>query len=133
MDLEQIIAPLEVKVTNPEDMKSAPAARIRYRTTFRTVVMSASNNPVNIVDGPDPKLCYVLLEIKDATTILCESYAQANDAANFTAAQPNPVGMIIYAGQIVSRRIDTCGPIWAVTLAASLPNRIGICLVHETS
>lgn len=101
------------------------------RTTFRTIVLSASRQFDALLDGPDPTRVQYWVKGQDSNYVLSGSQSDAQDPANTTSGLPNPVGAFMDSGR-------TYGPftgqteVWVSTpLLAAAVNRITVISVHE--
>jgi hypothetical protein len=103
-----------------------------YRSTFRTVVLTAAQNWAELIGGPDPTRCETIVTAVDGAIVLCSSSAEAAQLDNNTTGLPSPRGAII--PQNVPVRIpDAMSDMWvAAPLTGINTSRVSVIIVRRT-
>jgi hypothetical protein len=103
--------------------------RCLYRTTFKTIQLNANLQFSELLSGPDPQRCSVVIVAIDAPVVLCDK-SQANTAPNLATGLTNPSGSIIPVN--VAIPIPTQTEIWiACPLTGLNINRVSVITTHK--
>lgn len=120
---------MHVVVDEMPDAKRPPVDV--YRSTFRTIQLTATKQVASLIDGPDPTRVSVVIIAIDAPVILGDK-SQISDTGNVTTGTPNPVGAMIpinVAVQVPTQtEISVATPLTGVNV-----NRISVITTHKVS
>jgi hypothetical protein len=101
---------------------NAPHRRERLAIATRTVVLTSAS-PVQSLVNHEPNRCELHLVVTDNPVVVCDSYGQANDAANQAANLPNPNGAYLPVAT-VPYVLKTTDPLWIT--GAVYPTRVTV-------
>jgi hypothetical protein len=131
------IEPLKVHIASTDVHPTpTPVKRCRYATECRTVVLTADNNPVRLLEQDINRVEFWLQPL-DFDVVLCHSKAQVQGTGNTpSATQATPDG-----AYIPKTNLQAAGPfqgtdeMWVVSAgnANPLPNRVALIITREAS
>lgn len=126
MSTETDIPPLDVRIVAGTENLTKEKRPKEYRTSHRTIVLTAANPAQNIV-GYDPGRKEMYINSLDNPIVLSGDTSQANDANNISGTLATPNGRLLATG------IDFCipGPNETWISAAVFPSRVGVTIIRE--
>ena len=126
---EDIDMILGVRVTYPQEFPRQ--AQYEYKATFRTVVLTAANQYLELLSGPDPTRCHAIVTAVDGVVVLTDSQSRAQDNANSTTALPNPQGALIAQNQPTPIP-EACNEIYvSAPLTGNNISRVSVISIHK--
>lgn len=130
MSIETAIEAIKVHVESaaPGVLAPAPAAPPRLGCRPYTVVLTA-DNPVQTILDLDDKRVYALIQAGGYDCVINNSNGEASNSANQVPGLPNPVGMVLTAGNTAPTKIPGGQRWWAA--AAQYPAQVTVLVVQE--
>lgn len=131
MSVETALEAIKVHVESAAPGVLSPAAqpaRPVIGCRAYTVVLTSSN-PVQTILDFDDKRVYALVQAGGNDAVVNTNYGEIGNAANQASGLPNPVGMILPAGNTVPTKIPGGQRWWAA--AAEYPAQVTVLVVQE--
>ena len=118
--------PVRVHVAS-SDVPMASRSR-KLVSHFGTVVLTAAI-PADDLLPLDPKRVYALVQAGGNNAVICESLAEAQNAANQATGLPNPIGYVLPVGNTQPTKIPGSQRMWCA--AAAYPTQVTWVAVQE--
>ena len=119
--------PIGVHVTG-SDVALGGGRRKGRRTIFITRNITAAEPTIQLLNFNATRL-YVLMQAGGYNCVIATDKGTAQNAANQTAGQPNPIGLVLTAGNTGMTKIEGTSELWAT--AAQYPAQITMAVCFE--
>jgi hypothetical protein len=127
----EAMTPVPVHVTNTEALAGAasPGRHKVRQVKLLTKNITAAQPIIDLVPYDETRL-YIQVQAGGNNVVICTDLSQAQDPDNQVAGVPNPVGLLLTAGNTVPWKIEGCQRMWVV--GNTFPSQVTYTSVHES-